>query len=120
MNSNIVISMDQKNRHTSQYMKNVKNNIKEEEVKAGAEPAGSGNLKKFTLDGGGNHGGGHLNMSRRRILNDFASSPDNKSKDTGLNGLVNRNRANILKMPMPRTNNAQSNMGYYDSQVSGQ
>jgi len=84
------------------------------EIKAGAEPAGSGNLKKFTLDGGGNHGGGHLNMSRRRILNDFASSND--VKDTSLNGLVNRNKASTQKMPMPRTN-ANNNMTYNDSQV---
>jgi len=84
------------------------------EIKAGAEPAGSGNLKKFTLDGGGNHGGGHLNMSRRRILNDFASSND--VKDTSLNGLVNRNKASTQKMPMPRTN-ANKNMVYNDSQV---
>ena len=53
-------------------------------------------------------------MSRRRILNDFASSND--VKDTSLNGLVNRNKASTQKMPMPRTN-ANNNMVYNDSQV---
>lgn len=53
-------------------------------------------------------------MSRRRILNDFASSND--VKDTSLNGLVNRNKASTQKMPMPRTN-ANNNMAYNDSQV---
>ena len=95
MNSNIIIHMDEKPRHKSHYMKKYDKSPNVLKIKVDERPAGAGNHAKFILDGGGNHGGGHLNMSRKRILNDFVSK---KSGADALNEIVNRNKSNALRM----------------------
>ena len=103
--------MDEKARHKSHYMKKYdKSTNSNLVIKVDERPAGAGNHAKFILDGGGNHGGGHLNMSRKRILNDFVSK---KTGSDALNEIVNRNKSNALRMQNPQMGG--DNMAYYEN-----
>lgn len=94
-NSNIKISMDEKARHKSQYMKK----YAEEHQKRNSlhtlesRPAGTINLLRT---GAGVGDDPHLNASRRRILNDFITQRPRGSLEI----IANRNANDLLKIPV--------------------
>ncbi len=89
LNSNIVISMDEKPRMKSQYMKKYNERLKKVTVDpADSRPAGTRNFVRADI---AVDEPAHLNNSRRRILNDFVSRRPTNSGDR----IGNRNATDI-------------------------
>lgn len=85
-NSNIVISMDEKPRMKSLYMKKYNHLLKKVNVGAAdSRPAGTRNFMRpdISVDEPA-----HLNPTRRRILNDFVSKRDPSNESLGNRNVI--------------------------------
>ena len=105
INSNIVISMDDKKRMRSHYQKKHSENMYSKQVIDYSQRVPAGVTNFHGQVNGGQVVGGHINQSRRRILNDFTQSPDRQNRNGSVEHIVNRNLNEAL-----RTNNQQTMM----------
>ena len=91
LNSSVILAEDEKNRHKSDYMKRFHEAREETKIKIEAEKAAGVKtviLKKPTA------ANPHLNISRRRILNDFIAPSGNNP--ISLDAIANRNKSPTL------------------------
>lgn len=87
INSNIIISMDEKARHRSQYMK--KHGLQRSDIIEQTQKMAAG-VQNYLVNSSPGSQNPHINQSRRRILNDYTKSPE-QSRATSLEQLANRN-----------------------------
>ena len=91
INSNIIIHMDEKARLKSHYQKKYTDSIQKVNINSvEMSPAGTKNFLRRDPQ----EQNAHLNVSRRRILNDFITR---RPLENDLNALANRNRSDMLK-----------------------
>ncbi len=101
-NSSIIINMDEKARLKSDYMKRYNESLARVKVKKiDSRPAGTKNFGIIESP----QEGAHLNISRRRILNDFVTR---RPKASTLETLANRNAVDAIKIPEA------DRLAYYD------
>ena len=102
INSNIMISMDQKIRHRSNYMKKHNENMKKVQIMdySNKEAAGGNNYNNM---GPNTSNQVHINQSRRRILNDFTKTPEDRHRTLSVDYLVNHNLNDALKVAAPNS-----------------
>ena len=91
LNSSVVLAEDGKARHKSDYMKRFHDSREETKIKIEAEKAAGVKTVVHKKPTAANP---HLNISRRRILNDYLA-PSTNSPMT-LDAIANRNRSPAL------------------------